>query len=86
MEKSKIEVGMHVTISKDISKTQKVHGLGSGMPGMAGRTFKVEDIRRRSEGVVIRINDYSWHPDDLTEVSTEKKSEPFHFNIKELSI
>ncbi len=86
MEELEMEVGMHVVISHDISKTTGVYGKGFGMPEMAGKTFKIKDIQTGERGRRARIGGYTWHPHDLTEYSLEKKPEPFHFDIKELTI
>ncbi len=86
MKSSEMKVGMHVTISKDITKTHEVHGLGNGMSTMKGKPYKIEDIQTNDRGCHARICGYSWHPDDLTEASFELDPEPFHFDIKELII
>ena len=86
MEELEMEVGMHIVISHDISKTIGVYGKGFGMPGMTGKTFKIEDIQTGERGRRARIGGYTWHPDDLTELSLEKDPEPFHFDTKELNV
>jgi len=86
MEEKKMEVGMHVVISHDFSKTINVYGKGFGMPGMAGKTFEIKEILTGERGRRARIEGYTWHPHDLTEYSLEKKPEPFHFDTKRLNI
>ena len=87
MEKAKIKKGIHVVISHDAPNTDKSYQVIGSMRGMRGGIYKVEDVWINSVyGLSAKIKGYSWHAGDLTEVSIEKKSEPFHFNIKELSI
>lgn len=86
MEELEMEVGMHVVISHDISKTTSVYGKGFGMPEMAGNEFEIEDIQTGERGRRARIKGYTWHPHDLTELSIEKEPEPFHFDTKELNV
>jgi len=87
MEKSKLKKGIQVTISNNISKTDASYGTNSIMRGMKGKTYKIDGVRTNSRGKVSAlINEYTWNPDDLTEVSIERKPEPFHFNVKELNV
>ena len=86
MEESKMEKGMHVTISDDLSNTERAYGTNSDMRQMPGKTYRIDSVNNGSKGVYAVVNHYSWHPKDLTEYSSRKKPEPFHFNVEELSI
>ena len=79
---------MYVTISNNLSATDRAYGTNSFMRDMAGKTYKIENVRTSSrEGnYVAIIKGCMWHPKDLSEQSVEKKPEPFHFDVKELSI
>ena len=86
MEKSRMKKGMYVTISRRISTTDRTYGSNDSMHNMTGKTYEIEKVRRTDKGLAAIIKGCFWSPEDLTEVSTEKKSEPFHFDVKELRI
>jgi hypothetical protein len=87
MEESKMKEGIYVTISNNLSATNKEYGTNSFMTDMIGKTYKIEKVRGSSrEGYYAVIKGCMWHPKDLSEQSVEKKPEPFHFNIEELNI
>ncbi len=87
MKSSEMKVGMHVTISHDISKTKKNLGFGTGMEDMIGNIYKIDEVKNNDDhGLLAKIRDFSWLPDDLTEVSIETKPQPFHFDVEELII
>ena len=87
MKEQRIQKNMRVVISHDAPNTDKSYQVIGSMRGMRGKIYKVEDVWINStHGLSARIKGFSWHAKDLTEVSTEKEPEPFHFDIKELII
>ncbi len=86
MEKSRMKKGMYVTISRRISTTDRTYGSNDSMHNMTGKTYEIEKVRNTDKGLAAIIKGCFWCPEDLTEQSVTKKPEPFHFNIKELSI
>ena len=85
MKEPRIKKNMRVTISHDAHYTNKSYGVIGTMKGMKGGTYRVEDVWINSTyGLSARLKGFSWDAKDLTEFSTEKKPEPFHFDIKEL--
>ena len=87
MEESKMKEGIYVTISNNLSATHREYGTNSFMTDMKGKTYKIEKVRSSSGGGYYAvIKGCMWHPKDLSEQSVVKKPEPFHFDVKELSI
>lgn len=86
MVQSRIEIGVHVTISDDLSTTKRNHGAGSDMRNLRGKTFKIEGVMDTTYGKGVRMMGFTWHPNDLIEASPRKKSNIVNFNVKELVI
>jgi hypothetical protein len=84
MLQSRVEVGIHVTISHDISNTHKAHGTDRYMTKMKGNQHIIESVQNSYYGKSVRIRNYTWHPKDLIEASPRKKSNIVNFDIKEL--
>ena len=54
------------------------------MRGMKGNQYIIESVQNSYYGKSVRIRNYTWHSDDLIEVSPRKKSNIVNFDIKEL--
>ena len=81
-----LEIGQHVTINKDISKTDSLFDSCAEMRMLAGskRIFRIKEIEKRRHGVAVtlvnmsgknRYDCYIWHPNDLTVIGVEDKPE-----------
>ncbi len=84
MKLKKLEKGDHVRISPNISKTTEEFQSNDTMLKMAGNVHEIDDDYNAARDDRIHIRGYVWHVDDIHEVNIEKKSQNFHFNIKEL--
>lgn len=86
MKPERMEKGVHVIISQDLSNTERTHQTNDSMYDMIGKTFKIESVQETHHGTGALIGQYVWHPGDLIEVSPRKKKQEFHFEVKELII
>ena len=84
MLQSRVEKGIHVIISHDISNTHNSHGTNEYMREMKGNQYIIKSVQNSYYGKSVKIRDYTWHPDDLIEASPRKKSNIFNFDTKEL--
>ena len=86
MKDSEMKKRMHVTISKDPVNTSRTHTTNEVMRRMAGKTYTIRRIFNTSHGLAAEVSGWTWHPKDLTKARTEKKTQTFHFDVKELMI
>jgi len=86
MKASEMKKGMHIIISNDISKTSRTHTANNSMRKMQGQYYTIKRVIITGHGLAAIVNGWTWHPEDLTEVEITKKSQIFHFDIKELEI
>ncbi len=78
-------VGDMVTINNNISKTDRLYTVNSNMVEMKGKVYKISEILNSQR---IRVNNWVWHPDDLTLYMPESKQNttPVLYNIDNLDI
>ena len=86
MKSNRMAKGVHVTISNDLSNTDRTHQTNNDMIKMKGNTYKIEAVQGTSHGTGAYIGGYVFHPSDLIELSPRKKKQEFHFEVKELII
>ena len=78
----KVEVGMKVRIIK-YNVTHRLFKTTIGMRNMVGKIWKISSISKSKKGSTIRINGWTWSPDDLDpvlqplDIKEEQKSELF---------
>ena len=72
MKYEDVKPGMIVRISISMcAKTQKHFGLTEDMKTLRGKEFKVSSKIKNRE--IIRIKGFSWHPDDIIDISIKRK-------------
>ena len=84
MKESEMGKGTHIIIADDISNTINTHTVSDDMRYMKGKKYRINDIVETPHGKAGVVNGFYWHPADLIEVTGEKKSHRFHFDIKHL--
>ena len=80
MKESRMEKGVHITISNDACHTERTHTVNEAMKRMRGGLYQMGGTVETSYGPTAIIEGYYWHPDDLIEVSPVKKPQLFHFD------
>ena len=86
MKESEIKTGMYVLIS-DSNATSNTHTSTRIMRSMVGEIHKIEYTAPTRHGLAAVINEYYWHPSDLS-FPKHKKEKPKteNFDTKELVI
>lgn len=87
MKESEMKKGMRVFIS-DTENTKNTHTVTQIMSEMLNKSFKIQYIKITPHGDAAVINNYCWHPNDLTKNKPIKKEPPKtqYFDVKELVI
>ena len=82
MKMKDVRRGMRVRIANDVTQTYKEFGGGATMRGMTGKVYKVGEIRRERNGVL--IGNYLWSVKDIEPLKPVKKIEPQLFDPNHL--
>ena len=78
MDIKDMEVGLHVRISNDISKTHLLYSSDLTMKNMRGKVYKIERIKKNR----VIIKGYMWAPEDILEIEEENNILPiFHYTL-----
>jgi len=79
------KIGDLVFINQDVSKTHRLYTVNENMLQMKGKVFKIRDILNSKK---IKVENWVWHPDDLTLYTpeTNQKTEPVLYNVNNLDI
>jgi len=86
----KFKKGDWVTINNNLDRTNSIYGSINEMNDMRGKTFQIERVDIQEN--CVKVNTYTWHPNDLTlvsetsETSETDKANIFHYDIESLSL